>query len=72
MAKITIIPNIGKGSDTGGIDVVWETVPNVGDTLSWQFQGRERIRIGRGIVQSREFKANGDVILRVSKTGGIL
>ena len=63
MAKITIEPNVGKGAT-----VVWETVPNVNDTVSWQYEGSGgNIRGNTGIVEHRHFWPNGDVTLTVKR-----
>lgn len=64
MNRITIEPNVGKGAT-----VVWETVPNVGDTVVWQYEGSNGQPKGnQGVVKHRKFWANGDVTLTVKRT----
>jgi hypothetical protein len=61
--SITIEPNVGKGAK-----VLWETVPNVGDTVSWQYKGiNEQMKANRGTVIHRHFWESGDVTLTVER-----
>jgi hypothetical protein len=63
MAKITIEPNVGKGATA-----VWETVPMVGDTVGWWYEGENNQTKGNeGVVEHRKFWPNGDITLMVKR-----
>ena len=49
--------------------MVWEAVPNVNDTVSWQYEGSGGKIRGNitGIVEHRHFWPSGDVTLTVKR-----
>ena len=66
MTNIIIVPNVGRGAN-----VVFETVPNVGDEVHWEFESEHGngIQHKSGIVRHREFDVRGNVTLHVHRGG---
>jgi hypothetical protein len=59
--QIEIVPNVGKGAT-----VYWETVPIIGDTVSWSYLGSNgEVKNNKGIVRDRV--VSGNVVLIVER-----